>query len=139
MRSGRSGGDSNAIATHEPDSRPRPRWGDISYHRTARAHNAVLTDMDTWNDRAASSQFHSVAYDNAARQMGAGADVRKVANYAVVVDGRSRVDDDVFSLNRCFDAAISAGRLFGMALDGRWAHVGDMKGLALANKMVAGE
>ncbi len=34
------------------------------------------------------------------------------------------IPDDVFSLNRLFDDAISAGRLFGHVLDGLWLHVG---------------
>ena len=29
-----------------------------------------------------------------------------------------------FSLNRLFDRAIEAGRLFGLRLDGQWLHVG---------------
>ena len=31
---------------------------------------------------------------------------------------------DAFSLNRLFDRAIEAGRLFGLRLEGTWMHVG---------------
>ena len=35
-----------------------------------------------------------------------------------------------FSLNRVWDRAIAAGRLFGLRLDGLWMHVGDPAALA---------
>ncbi|MBI1386164.1 MAG: NTP transferase domain-containing protein [Rhizobiales bacterium] len=34
-----------------------------------------------------------------------------------------------FSLNRCWDRALAAGRLFGLEHDGRWFHVGDPQAL----------
>lgn len=45
---------------------------------------------------------------------------------ALVLDPRclASIDDEVFSLNRCFDAAIAAGRLFGLPLRGHWLTVG---------------
>jgi len=42
-----------------------------------------------------------------------------------------------FSLNRLYDRAIEAGRLYGIAHDGRWFHVGTPDGLALAEAALA--
>ena len=48
--------------------------------------------------------------------------------YAGAIILHPRIFDDItekrFSLNRCFDAAASAGRLFGMAMQGHWLTVG---------------
>jgi N-acetyl-alpha-D-muramate 1-phosphate uridylyltransferase len=44
---------------------------------------------------------------------------------------------DVFSLNRLFDTAIAAGRLFGLRLDGTWMHVGTPQALDEANTCIA--
>ncbi len=42
------------------------------------------------------------------------------------------------SLNAYFDAAIAAGRLFGMKMHGRWITVGTPDAIALAEATVAG-
>lgn len=54
--------------------------------------------------------------------------------HARILEG---VDKEVFSLNRCFDAALERNHLFGLPLNGRWAHVGDLEGMDLANQMAA--
>jgi MurNAc alpha-1-phosphate uridylyltransferase len=41
-----------------------------------------------------------------------------------------------FSLNRLFDRAIEAGRLFGLRLDGRWMHVGTPEAIAAAEAAI---
>lgn len=41
--------------------------------------------------------------------------------------------EGAFSLNRLFDSAEQAGRLYGMVHDGLWLHVGTPEGLAAAN------
>ncbi len=43
-----------------------------------------------------------------------------------------------FSLNLLYDRAREAGRLFGLAHDGEWLHVGTMDGLAAAERALAG-
>lgn len=43
-----------------------------------------------------------------------------------------------FSLNLLFDRAIAQGRLFGLAHDGRWMHVGTPDALRLAEEQLAG-
>ncbi len=40
------------------------------------------------------------------------------------IDYIGKVADEKFSLNRLFDAAIQQNRLYGLALDGLWLHVG---------------
>jgi MurNAc alpha-1-phosphate uridylyltransferase len=42
-----------------------------------------------------------------------------------------------FSLNMFFDRAIDHGRLYGLVHDGRWFHVGDARGLQLAEAALA--
>ena len=42
-----------------------------------------------------------------------------------------------FSLNRVWDRAIDAGRLYGLRLEGRWMHVGSPHGLAEAEALMA--
>jgi MurNAc alpha-1-phosphate uridylyltransferase len=42
-----------------------------------------------------------------------------------------------FSLNRLFDRAIEAGRLYGLRLDGQWLHVGTPDSVKAANQRVA--
>ena len=42
-----------------------------------------------------------------------------------------------FSLNRLWDRAIAAGRLYGLRLEGRWMHVGSPLGLAEAERALA--
>jgi MurNAc alpha-1-phosphate uridylyltransferase len=42
-----------------------------------------------------------------------------------------------FSLNRLWDRAIAAGRLYGLRLEGRWMHVGSPLGLAEAEQALA--
>ena len=42
-----------------------------------------------------------------------------------------------FSLNRAWDRAIAAGRLYGLRLEGRWMHVGSPLGLAEAEALMA--
>ncbi len=42
--------------------------------------------------------------------------------------------DGAFSLNLLFDRAIEAGRLFGLALDGEWLHVGTPEAIGQAEK-----
>lgn len=50
------------------------------------------------------------------------------------------IDDDVFSLNRAWDRAIAAGRLYGIRLDGYWMHVGTPRALHDAERcLVEGE
>lgn len=44
-----------------------------------------------------------------------------------------------FSLNLLYDRAHQAGRLFGLAHDGGWLHVGTMDGLAAAERALAGQ
>jgi len=44
-----------------------------------------------------------------------------------------------FSLNLLYDRAHRAGRLFGLAHDGGWLHVGTMDGLAAAERALAGQ
>ncbi|MHB1219477.1 MAG: nucleotidyltransferase family protein [Alphaproteobacteria bacterium] len=44
-----------------------------------------------------------------------------------------------FSLNLLYDRAHEAGRLFGLAHDGGWLHVGTMDGLAAAERALAGQ
>lgn len=43
-----------------------------------------------------------------------------------------------FSLNRVWDRAIAAGRLYGIVLDGLWMHVGDPQALREAEAAIAG-
>jgi N-acetyl-alpha-D-muramate 1-phosphate uridylyltransferase len=45
---------------------------------------------------------------------------------------------DAFSLNLLYDRARAAGRLFGLAHDGDWLHVGTMDGLAAAERALTG-
>jgi N-acetyl-alpha-D-muramate 1-phosphate uridylyltransferase len=42
-----------------------------------------------------------------------------------------------FSLNRLFDRAIEAGRLFGLRLDGQWLHVGTPASIQAAEERIA--
>lgn len=44
--------------------------------------------------------------------------------------------EDRFSLNRVFDAAAEAGRLFGIRLEGIWMHVGTPDAIALAEEAI---
>ncbi len=44
--------------------------------------------------------------------------------------------EGAFSLNRLFDRAIEAGRLFGMRLDGQWLHVGTPEAIRAAEDRV---
>lgn len=44
-----------------------------------------------------------------------------------------------FSLNRLWDRAIGAGRLYGLRLEGRWMHVGSPLGLADAERALANQ
>ena len=44
---------------------------------------------------------------------------------------------DVFSLNRLFDEAETAGRLFGHCLDGAWLHVGTPAAIGQAEARMA--
>ncbi len=43
-----------------------------------------------------------------------------------------------FSLNWCYDRALTAGRLFGLVHDGGWYHVGTPEALHEANQLLAG-
>lgn len=45
--------------------------------------------------------------------------------------------DGAFSLNRLFDKAIEAGRLFGVRMDGTWLHVGTPEAIAEAEAAIA--
>ena len=45
--------------------------------------------------------------------------------------------DGAFSLNRVWDRALAADRLYGVALDGTWMHVGDPQALADAEQLIA--
>ena len=42
-----------------------------------------------------------------------------------------------FSINRLWDLAIAQGRLFGLAHDGHWLHVGTVESIALAEEFLA--
>ena len=42
-----------------------------------------------------------------------------------------------FSLNRLFDQAIAAGRLYGLRLDGQWLHVGTPDSVKAADLRIA--
>jgi MurNAc alpha-1-phosphate uridylyltransferase len=42
-----------------------------------------------------------------------------------------------FSLNRPWDLAIARGRAFGIALEGRWMHVGDPAAVVAAENWIA--
>ena len=46
------------------------------------------------------------------------------------------IDEEAFSLNRLFDNAISAGRLYGHVLDGLWLHVGTPEAIGEAEQAV---
>lgn len=48
------------------------------------------------------------------------------------------VPDGPFSLNLLFDRSIEAGRLFGIAHEGSWFHVGTPEDLEIAEKLVPG-
>jgi len=45
--------------------------------------------------------------------------------------------DGAFSLNKVYDQAQKAGALYGMALDGRWMHVGTPEGRSAAERLLA--
>lgn len=47
------------------------------------------------------------------------------------------VSDDIFSLNQCFDKAISAGTLYGYAMHGHWITVGTIAAIKDAEDEVA--
>jgi MurNAc alpha-1-phosphate uridylyltransferase len=61
--------------------------------------------------------------------------------YAGVAILKPQLFDDTpegaFSLNRLFDRAIVAGRLFGSPLDGQWLHVGTPDAIAAAEERLA--
>lgn len=44
--------------------------------------------------------------------------------------------DDAFSLNLLYDKAAASGRLFGLAHDGDWYHIGDPEALSAAEKLI---
>ncbi len=46
-------------------------------------------------------------------------------------------EEGVFSLNRLYDKAIEAGRLYGLVHDGEWFHVGTVDGLAQAESYMS--
>lgn len=58
---------------------------------------------------------------------------------AQIVDpaGLAGIAEEVFSLNRLWDAAISRGRAFGVVHRGGWCDVGHPGGIALAERMLA--
>ena len=45
--------------------------------------------------------------------------------------------DGAFSLNRLFDRAIVAGRLYGLPLQGQWLHVGTPEAIAAVEERLA--
>jgi MurNAc alpha-1-phosphate uridylyltransferase len=47
--------------------------------------------------------------------------------------------DGAFSLNKLWDKAIEAGRLYGVRLDGIWMHIGTPEALTDAERFIAGE
>lgn len=51
----------------------------------------------------------------------------------------ARSPDGAFSLNTVWDEAISAGRAYGMRMEGTWMHVGSPDALALAERQLARE
>ncbi|GJE10067.1 MULTISPECIES: nucleotidyltransferase family protein [Methylobacterium] len=59
------------------------------------------------------------------------------AGVAILTPGLfADVPEGAFSLNLLFDRAIAAGRLFGMALDGQWLHVGTPEAIRAAEERV---
>jgi len=57
----------------------------------------------------------------------------------IKTEGLHAITDEVFSLNRLWDRMLDKGRLFGAVHPGGWCDVGDPKGLALAQAMLAGD
>jgi MurNAc alpha-1-phosphate uridylyltransferase len=47
------------------------------------------------------------------------------------------ISEPRFSLNRCFDAAIEAGRLFGLPMRGHWLTVGTPEAIGEAEAAMA--
>lgn len=53
--------------------------------------------------------------------------------------GLETISEDVFSLNRHWDALIAEGRAYGLVYDGRWCDVGRPESIALAETMLASD
>lgn len=70
-------------------------------------------------------------------------DERRVAPFvyagAAIIHPRLMADvpSGPFSLNRCFDRAIEAGRLFGQRMEGIWLHVGTPRAIREAEAAIA--
>ncbi|WP_369596656.1 nucleotidyltransferase family protein [Maritimibacter sp. HL-12] len=56
----------------------------------------------------------------------------------IKTEGLAAITDEVFSLNRLWDRMMDEGRLFGAVHSGGWCDVGDPRGIALAQAMLAG-
>jgi MurNAc alpha-1-phosphate uridylyltransferase len=46
----------------------------------------------------------------------------------------ANINEEAFSLNKIWDAALSRERFYGLRLDGRWLHVGTPSSIAQAEK-----
>lgn len=62
----------------------------------------------------------------------AGAAIMRAADFA------GRPQGEIFSLNALWNASLAQGRLFGLALDGLWLHVGTPAAIREAEKALAG-
>jgi MurNAc alpha-1-phosphate uridylyltransferase len=51
-------------------------------------------------------------------------------------DGLAEIEDDVFSLNRLWDNAITRGTLHGITYPGRWCDVGQPDSIPLAETLI---
>lgn len=51
----------------------------------------------------------------------------------------AEIEEDVFSLNRVWDRMLQRNRLFALEYPGRWCDVGHPEGIALAERLLAGD
>jgi MurNAc alpha-1-phosphate uridylyltransferase len=97
----------------------------------------MLADLKSATGHTGSSDFLATS-DGALRRSGG---APRGLIYAGVGIVQPRIFDGApsgpLSLNRYFDAAISAGRLFGMKMDGHWITVGTPDAIPLAEATVA--
>lgn len=97
----------------------------------------MLADLKSATGHTGSTDF-LVAADGALRRSGGAPRGHIYAGAGII---HPRIFDGApsgpLSLNRYFDAAISAGRLFGMAMDGHWITVGTPDAIPLAEAAVA--
>lgn len=57
----------------------------------------------------------------------------------IKTEGLHTIADEAFSLNRLWDKMLEKGRLFGVVHQNGWCDVGDPRGIALAQAMLAGD